>query len=198
MEWLSDVSWVAWFTVVVCPLTCTFCMMMVAVMVQLLRDTRVAMRAFEERLQDAVYQGGLDPGAAREAAAWGAEVLRDVARGVRPDVAVQRSAARMRVDGPTGRLGPVRGRGHGYGHGQGYGYGDATSEAGSEPELHGLHDPPGGGDWIVRAARSVGTTPTHDDPYRCVLGGQEGARSQELHRRASVSPPRAREVLASG
>jgi len=176
------------------------CVVLLRLALTVVADAQRVLREFEERLGKV---GGLEAGAARDAAAWGAEVLADIGRGVAADVAVRRSAARMRVDVGTGRLQPV--------HENGYAASEAGSDAASEAELGGVESS-NGSDWIVRAARSVGATPPPSEAEF------EGVRARELreprqagercppdwvpyataraptqpYRRASASPPRGR------
>lgn len=109
----------------------------------------------------------------RAAARWGADVLSSIAGGASGEHAV--AAALPRINGNHRNY--------------------AASEAGSEAsaqELSGFGD--GGNDWVMHAARSVGTTPIVSD-------GLHGVRAQEVRnaaRMASVPEGRPSEGLAFG
>jgi len=150
------------------------CVVLLRLALTVVADAQRVLREFEERLGKV---GGLEAGAARDAAAWGAEVLADIGRGVAADVAVRRSAARMRVDVGTGRLQPV--------HENGYAASEAGSDAASEAELGGVESS-NGSDWIVRAARSVGATPP---PSEAEFRGCGRASCASRARRASGARP---------
>lgn len=111
--------------------------------------------------QAAVGSDSSDPDTMMRAAAqWGADVLGRVARGESAERAVAASVPRVRV-------------------GAG---GYAASEAGSDvstTELQGLGG--NGDDWLMAAARSVGTTPVQDE-----LAGARAAELRSVARMASV------------
>lgn len=111
--------------------------------------------------QAAVGSDSSDPDTMMRAAAqWGADVLGRVARGESAENAVRASVPRVHV-------------------GQG---GYAASEAGSDvstAELQGFGNH--GDDWLVAAARSVGTTPVQDE-----LAGVRAAEVRSVVRMASV------------
>jgi len=125
---------------------------------------------------------GVDGGIARQAAAWGAEVLSEVANGTPPDVAVQRSAARLQL--PPVEEGSRR---------------PAASEAGSDvshasrvSELRGF-DGSGNG-WVTTTERDAAIGPVvNERPPETTLAQFAGYRGPPvllLRQRAHTSPPR--------
>ena len=133
---------------VACASCVVVCFVLASVASYRVHQLETAARAFDTRILELEerYRGtqnGAQSGAqqaARQAAAWGAEVLGDVAAGVPPEVAVQRSAARMRL--PAVKECPLW---------------PAASQAGSDvsrvSELRGFDDH--GDGWVATTERAL-------------------------------------------
>lgn len=168
----------------VCVLCMFVCMTLTCLSAVKLYEMRALMDLADARMAELKqYYESMQPGdrgssssVARQAAAWGAEVLGEVANGVPPDVAVQRSAARVHVSGsPHPR--------------------PAVSEAGSDvsrvSELRGFDEH--GNGWVTTTEREPETAPGLRLPIANTMLTQfAGYRALPVgvRQRAHTSPPR--------
>ena len=173
-----------------CLVCVLLCFVLASIASYRLHQLETAAAGFSEKMAELEryskeMQGRGAGEAARQAAAWGAEVLGDVANGVPPELAVRRSAARI-------QLPAVR---------EGYAPSEPGSECSRMTDLSGLVvglDPPSGDDWLVRASRSVGaTTPIEGEramqvrtSYDRLAAAQPPLRYRPPMLRPGTSPPR--------
>lgn len=178
-------SWLPWFIWLVLVLFILLCTV-VAVFAAVIATQRL--QEMQQLAREAGWRfGGMREGTsdmARQAAAWGAEVLAGVANGASVNQAIEQSAATIRLPTVT--------------ESRRYAASEAGSDVSRVSELQGFGN---GEDWIERAARSVGS----QSPFR-----YEGERAMQVYEhqlyqasapvrratayhtgRASVSPPRA-------
>lgn len=185
--------WFGWWVLLTTCIGCAaLCFVLAAIASYRLAELEAVVNAFNaradelEKRYDGAFRATPDAhgaqSAARQAAAWGAEVLGDMANGVPAGEAVQRSAARM-------QLPAVR---------EHYAGSDAGSDASRVSELSGFASAANGEDWVARAARSVGAvTPTEGDRALQVHASHDRLteaappiRYRAPLRRPNASPPR--------
>jgi hypothetical protein len=186
-DWAAHAVWVALMLVcALCALACLTFACIAAVKLQQMRGLmdRADARMVEfKRYYESMQLNGNGNGnseIARQAAAWGAEVLGEVANGVPPDVAIQRSAARLQLP-PVVELEQERR--------------PTASEAGSDlsrvSELRGFDEH--GNGWVTTTEREP--EPARGDTWiapHATLSQFAGYRpfSGGVRRRAHTSPPR--------